>query len=69
MSTVIIPIIKCKKESITSKNNYRPIAITTAASKILELAILDKIEDNLITGHKSVWIQEEAWDRYTCVLH
>ena len=50
MSTVIIPISKDKKESITSKDNYRPIALTTAASKILELAILDKIEDNLITG-------------------
>ena len=43
-------LIKDKRESITSKDNYRPITITTAASNILELAILDKIEDNLITG-------------------
>ena len=66
MSTVIIPTIKDKKESITSKDNYRPIAITTVASKILELAILDKIEDNLIMGQNQFGYKKEAWDRYMC---
>ena len=32
-------------------DNYRPLALTAAASKILILALLDKTEDNLITGY------------------
>ena len=42
METVIIPIVKSKKGDISSMENYRPIAITTIISKVIELLILDK---------------------------
>jgi retron-type reverse transcriptase len=42
METVIVPIVKDKKGDITLMDNYRPIAITSIFSKILELLILNK---------------------------
>ena len=40
MDTILIPIVKDRKGVITDKNNYRPVAITSIISKILELLIL-----------------------------
>ena len=50
MDTVVIPIIKDKRESISDKNNYRPIAITNVISKVLEAIILRQIENKLSTS-------------------
>ena len=49
MQSVIIPIVKNKKGDITNMDNYRPIAITTVLSKILELIILSKFRHLLLT--------------------
>jgi hypothetical protein len=49
MNTTLISLIKDKKGDITDKDNYRPIAITTPFSKVLELALLNKCEDLLNT--------------------
>ena len=35
MDTVIVPVIKDKKGNVTSKDNYRPIAITSVFRKVL----------------------------------
>ena len=50
MITNIVPILKDKKGLITDKNNYRPIAVTTVISKILELVILKRLQAKLITA-------------------
>ena len=50
MNTIISPIIKDKKSSITDKDNYRPIAITCVTSKILELLILKRCKQYLLTS-------------------
>lgn len=47
MESVIIPILKDKKGILTDKNNYRPVAITSVFSKVLESIILDKFRDIL----------------------
>ena len=39
MHVVITPLLKCKLEFPTDINNYRPIAIATALSKVLELLL------------------------------
>jgi hypothetical protein len=49
MDTVIIPIIKDNKGDVTDKNNYRPIAMTTVVSKLIELIIIDKYSECLTT--------------------
>lgn len=49
MSVVLVPIIKDKAGKIGDKNNYRPIAIASIMSKILERIILDRIINVLDT--------------------
>jgi hypothetical protein len=50
METIIVPIIKDKRGSVTDKDNYRPIAVTTVLSKILEMIFLKLNVDRLETG-------------------
>ena len=47
MKTSIVPIIKCKTGNTNDKNNYRPIALVTACSKIIELCLLEIIANPL----------------------
>ena len=44
LSVQLVPIIKSKSGLISSKDNYRPIAIASVLSKVLELIILERIE-------------------------
>ena len=49
MTTMLVPILKNKNGHIASKSNYRPIALTTVASKILEIILVDHVEDYIMT--------------------
>ena len=49
MKTAIVPIIKCKTGNTADKDNYRPIALVTACSKIYELCLLEIIGKYLDT--------------------
>ena len=49
MKTAIVPIIKNKTGDTSDKNNYRPNALVTAASKIFELCLSIILEDYLVT--------------------
>ena len=40
---VIIPLLKCKSKDPADVNNYRPIAIETALSKVLEQVLLSRL--------------------------
>ena len=40
VNITLVPIIKDKNEDITSRNNYRPIALATVISKVLERILL-----------------------------
>ena len=44
MTTSVIPILKNKNGDTSAKNNYRPIAIVTAMSKIFELCLATIID-------------------------
>ncbi len=48
--TIIIPLVKDMKEDVTSKDNYRPISITTVLSKLLESAIVGRYGALLYTN-------------------
>ena len=50
MCTTIIPLLKDKVGDITDTNNYRPIALATVVSKIIERIILQLYEHCLITS-------------------
>ena len=47
MKTAIVSIIKCKTGNSSDMNNYRPIALVTACSKIFEPCLLEIIEVSL----------------------
>ena len=48
---VLRPIIKDKSGNISDKDNYRPIALATVSSKILERLILKRCKSDLETSH------------------
>ena len=50
MFSYISPIIKNKTGDSSAINNYRPVAIVTACSKLLEAVFLDIVEPFLITS-------------------
>ena len=49
MDTIIVPVVKDKKGDLESKDNYRPIALTTVMSKIFEILILNRYESYVTT--------------------
>ena len=51
VETAIIPVIKNKSGDATDKHKYRPIAISTTMSKVLELVMLHTIDSCLIPRH------------------
>ena len=49
MTVILIPIIKNKAGNINSVDNYRSIALASILSKLIEIIILSRIDDYLIT--------------------
>ena len=49
MKTIIIPLITNKSGDTSNVNNYRPIALVTVASKILEIILLELLTPYLNT--------------------
>ena len=49
LSVLIIPVIKDKAGNINSKDNYRPIALASIISKIVEMIMFDRMEAYLLT--------------------
>ena len=49
MTTMLVPILKNKNGDIASKSNYRPIALSTVTSKILETILVNHIEEYIVT--------------------
>ena len=50
MKTAIVPIMKNKTGDSSVKNNYRPITLVTACSKMFEFCLLEMIEQYLHTN-------------------
>ena len=78
MDTFLINLIKDKKGSLTDKDNYRPIAITTVMSKLLENCLFEKYSEFFATnshqfgfkkGHStdfSIFVFKETIDYFNC---
>ena len=76
MSVILVPIIKDKSGKINNKDNYRPIAIASIMSKLLEILLLERLSNYLLTsshqfGFKAkhstdtcIFVLKEAIDMY-----
>ena len=76
MSVVLVPIIKDKSGKINSKDNYRPIAIASTMSKLLEKLMVERLSNFLFTSshqfgfkpkHSTdacIYVLKELIDRY-----
>ncbi|ELU16585.1 hypothetical protein CAPTEDRAFT_97653 [Capitella teleta] len=49
ISVVLIPIVKNKVGDINSKDNYRPIALASVLSKVVEMVLLNRLDGYLHT--------------------
>ena len=49
ISVVLVPVVKNKRISICSKNNYRPFALASIMSKLLEQIIYERVSEALET--------------------
>lgn len=49
ISVVLVPVIKDKTGKINAKDNYRPIALASVVSKVLENILLSRLSDYLLT--------------------
>ena len=54
ISVVLVPI---KRASVCSTSNYRPIALASIMSTLLEKIILNRISDKFGDEPQSVWFQ------------
>ena len=59
MKTAIVPILKNRQGDTSDKNNYRPIAIVIALSKIFEICIMRMIETHLVTSDNQFGFKRE----------
>ena len=49
LSVVLVPVIKNKSRRINDSDNYRPIAIGSIVSKVVEKVVLNRISEFLLT--------------------
>ena len=47
MSVILRPLVKNKMKDITSSENYRPVAIASATSKLIECIMSNRMKDHL----------------------
>ena len=68
MHIVIIPLLKYKSKDPADVNNYRPIAISTALSKVLEQVLLSRLARYLWTADSQFGF-EQAHGTKMAILH
>ena len=63
LSVIIAPVIKDKAGNINAKDNYRPIALASIISKVVEIIMLNRMETYLITQHNQFGFKKKTWHR------
>jgi len=59
MHVTVIPILKCKSKDPSDMSNYRPIAIATAISKVVEQVLLYRLKSYLWTEDSQFGFKEK----------
>ena len=64
----VITIVKDKTGDITDKNNYRPIALSTMMSKIIEKIFMDRYEQmSLCSAQRTISLASRKTTLLICV--
>ena len=50
INSVIVPLVKTNSGDLTDKSNYRPIALSSIASRVFEHIIILRLEEYLWTN-------------------
>ena len=71
LTVILVPVIKDKAGKVGSMDNYRPIALASILSKVLEIVIIDRVEDLICTTDNQFGFKgkhsrkvEEAVEKY-----
>lgn len=49
LSVLLVPVVKDKTGKISSIDNYRPIALASVVSKVLEIILLERVQRHVVT--------------------
>ena len=69
LSVVLVPVIKDKAGKISSKDNYRPIALASVISKLVEVIMLDRIEMYMNNNNNNAFISYRSTPRYMYTIN
>ena len=68
MAVALVPIIKSKSGRIMSKDNYRPIALASIVSKVLEKILLNRLYIFLDTcSNQFGFKKKHSTDQLMCI--
>ena len=59
LKSVVVPIIKNKNKRISDKDNYRPICISNAFTKVVEKVLYSRMEDYLQSTHNQFGLKQK----------
>ena len=67
LSVVLVPLIKDKAGEISSRDNYRPVALASVFSKLIEIIILDKTEMYMDTNPNQFGFKKKHGTNQSCI--
>ncbi len=59
IAVLLVPVIKDKTGKISSKDNYRPIALASIMSKVLERILLDRLGFYILTNYNQFGFKQK----------
>ena len=68
LSVILVPVIKDKCRKINNSDNYRPIALASVISKVVEQIPLNRMSDILITTSNQFGLKSKLGTD-TCILY
>ena len=69
INSVIVSLVKNKSGDLTDKNNYRPIALSSIASKVFEHIIILRLEEYLWTNDNHLDLNQAIQQIFVFMLY
>ena len=69
INSVSVPLVKNKYSILTDKNNYRPIALSSIASKVFDHVIILRLEEYLWTNDNQLDLNQAIQQIFVFMLY